>query len=360
MMFPNRSSTLRLRATLALVAASFTGSPSVIADPSSASPPNAGTPSQTEYRAAEKAIAQKDWDTAQAILLRLWNQSHTYDVAGSLGQVEYFRRNYARSARYIAYALANVPPKEDPALIQRLHAALDELRPHVGVAHIVVDQPGADLSINGEAIGVSPLASSVFVEPGTCNVEARLGADRVATKVLIVSAGGAYDVNLRVPPPVAETPVSSASPLTTPPHDAGPITPDARPHRASKSVIPIYVGAGVTAVGLGMAIGFGVAAKDAEEDANKYRTLIGPGGCASGTTSPSTCKAANDAYDRQRRDAVVTDVGIGISVAGAVATLAYMLFWPSPPSKAETSTAGLQPVIGIASKGTALGLLGRF
>jgi hypothetical protein len=323
--------------------------------------PTDATTSRSEYRAALKAIDQKDWATAQKILLGLWRQAHTYDVAASLGQIEYYRKNYAASARYIAYALANLPPKEGQATADRLKTALEELKPHVGTAQISVNEPSAEIRINGEQIGVSPLAADVFLDPGPAEIEARLGADRVAIQTVTVNAGGAYQVILTIPPetlpptPVAPLPV--AEPVSPP--APAPQEPTQQ-HPSSKSMVPVYIGAGITTVGLGMAIGFGIAAKNAEDEANGYKSSLGTDGCASGTASASDCKAASDAYDRQRRAATLTQVGLGVSIAGAVATLAYVILWPSGAKKDSALSNVPRPTVAVDRSSGALVVTGQF
>ena len=65
---------------------------------------------QARYREAHRAIAKKDWTAARELLLPLWADSPTYDVASSLALVEYQLGDYPMAARHLAFALEHVAP----------------------------------------------------------------------------------------------------------------------------------------------------------------------------------------------------------------------------------------------------------
>src|SRR5262245_26220100 len=75
--------------------------------PAVAEEPATGDSPQLQYRRATEAFREKRFEEARALFLNLWTQSKSYDVASSLGLVEYQLKNYAEAAKYYTYAVAN-------------------------------------------------------------------------------------------------------------------------------------------------------------------------------------------------------------------------------------------------------------
>jgi len=148
----------------------------LLAAPAHAAPKKKEDPNyrQVQYRKAHEAMQAKQWDEARLLLFDLWRRARTYDVAASLGQAEYWLKNYGAGARYIVFALENLPPGEDADTVRRLNAGLEELKKHVGAFQVVVDEPGAEVVLDSELVGTAPLASVVYVDPGPHRLEARL------------------------------------------------------------------------------------------------------------------------------------------------------------------------------------------
>jgi predicted Zn-dependent protease len=96
---------------------------------------------QTRYRQAHEAFKAGNWDEARRLLLDLWLEAPSYDVALTLVQVEYQRGNKAAAARYLQYALANAAPTESPEAIEGYKKQLEQLRRSVASATVTVDEP---------------------------------------------------------------------------------------------------------------------------------------------------------------------------------------------------------------------------
>lgn len=328
---------------------------------------------QKQFRAAKQAINAGDLARARALLLDLWSKEQTYDVAGQLGYVEYHQKNYGASARYTAFSLAHLPPHETMETQQRLRMAMDDLRARVGTLHVTVSEPSAEVRANDLAIGTSPLPGDVYLDPGNYQIEARTSDDRIARQPVVVSAGASYDVQLAFsPPPSAAPVVTTALPPEAPPAtDTASVVDPAPPHQSipdsepsSKSMVPVYVGGAVTAIGVGMWIGFSVAAKDAQDEVNSIQDSLGNNANACTVDSGSAdCQRLQAAVERQNRDSTLAKVGIAVTAVGGVATLAYILFWPSPKTTA-TSTAQpgfrARPDVAFGPHGSNLILTGQF
>jgi hypothetical protein len=310
------------------------------------------------YREAYRAIGKKEWREARAILLELWPKTRTYDVAASLGQVEYQLQNYASAAHYLAYAIAHVAPKERPENLERYKAALAELRAYVASVRVSVNEPGAEIRVNADSVGVTPIKSELFLDPGSYLIEAR-ASDRAISRQVNVERGRSYLFELTLPTdaPSAQSsvePTVVSGPSRALSRDQPRESSELEPHR---SRVPLWIGVGVTAAGVAGAVGFGVAAASARDDASAIRARLGPSGCTSGSAAANDCRAAVEAVDRQQSYATLSTISIGVAAAGAIGTLSYWLFWPEPQAR---SALRLQPVLGVHRAHAGIALEGDF
>lgn len=305
----------------------------------------------TRYREAHAAMERSDWQEARAVLLELWQRSKSYDVAASLGEVEHALGNDVSAARYLTFAVAHLAPKERPETLTRYRAALRELEAQVGRVQVNVSEEAAEIRIDGNLVGLSPLSSTVFVTPGEHTIEAR-GQGSTASNRIEVSRGSFAVVELALAKP-APAPTSVA--LAAPTPKANPET-SAEPAR-SRSSLPLWLGGGATLVGTGVAVGFGLAANSAKNKAHALEARLGPDGCSSGMATRSACEAAERAVDAQRRNAMLSWVGVGVASAGAIATVGYLLFWPKPKPTRSTS---LRATAELTRTGGGLAFTGEF
>jgi hypothetical protein len=329
----------------------------------------------TRYREAHAAMERNDWQEARSVLLGLWERSKSYDVAASLGEVEHALGNDVSAARYLSFAVAHLAPKERPETLTRYRAALSMLEAQVARIQVNVSEEAAEIRIDGNLVGLSPLSSTIFVTPGEHTVEARAKGN-VASNRIEVNRGSSAIVELALAKPApAPVPVvalapappaaltereasprndSIASPITTPPPSAPPVADTT----TSRSSIPVVVGSGLALAGLGSAIGFGLAAKSAENKAQAIEARLGPNGCVNGTATRSACDAADRAVHAQRRDATLSLIGVGVASASAIATVSYLIFWPKP--KPSHNATPIRASAEWTPAGATLALIGGF
>jgi len=291
-----------------------------------------------EYRKAYAAIAKEDWAKAREILLGLWTVNRTYDVASSLGQVEFKLRHYGSAARFMAFALANVAPSEKPEFVQRLRNGLRELRLKVGTLRVVVNEPGAELIFGDEVLGTSPLEQEVFLDAGSHVLTARKNG-RTARADVSLKAGEGLDVTLTLPPegPPAP-PVSGLGVETSPavPRNSTTAPPTAdRAH--SPSLVPVVVGGAVVAASLATGVGLRISANGSYNDADDLRRKNGAEGCMSGAAPQADCDAQTEANRSGDSKANFSTVAFGVAGGALLATAAYW-FWPR-----ESSTLTSRP-----------------
>lgn len=311
---------------------------------------------QGRYRDAHQAMARKDWAAARELLAALWAESPTYDVASSLAQVEYQLGDYAAAAQLMAFALEHVAPVEDAPTVERMRRGMMELRGKVGGLRLRVANPSAQVLLDERVVEPRLLGTEQFVVPGRHTIEARAAGSLTARQVLDVMAGQTYTVELELQPTPAGPPLVASSHASPPRVAVASSLPPDDSSGAQQPWWPVLVGGSVTALGLGMAIGFGLAANEAEADWRGLQRTISPSGCSERPVADG-CTQLRRTIDRQQSAATWSTVGVGVGVVSAVATAAYLLLWPT---QRRTSAAALAPSLAASTHAAELGLSGTF
>jgi hypothetical protein len=286
---------------------------------------------QLKYRRAIQAFEQKQWEESRRLLLELWAEAPTYDVAISLVQVEYQLEHRAAAARYLAFALDHAPPTESVANLEGYRHNLAELEEVIGRAELAVTEPEAELYVDGDLVGRSPLNEKVYLEVGKHTIEARLGTN-TATQVIDVVAGSRHDVRLELPraPEPAPPPPIRPKPSPAPP-------PDRAEEPAARSLLPALVGGTIAAAGIGMFVGFRVSASSDDDRIQRLAREHGSSGCSDDATRPASCDDQQDALEGYDRKRDWSTAGAAVAATAIVGTVGYYLFWPSPRRSREAA-----------------------
>lgn len=302
---------------------------------------------QVRYREAHAAFKAGKWLDAQRLLLDLWKEKQTFDVAVTLVQVEYQLAHYAAAARYLSFALDNVPPTEKPGTARDFKQQLDELRTRVGTVNVRVDADGADVSLDDEPLGKSPLAQPIFVDPGNHRLKASL-AERTADQELKVVGGGSYSVNLAVAP--KPTAIQSGLPAQR-------VKPN--PERPSswwttERAALLGVGGGLTVLAASVGIIYKVDAGNKQDDVDKLkaqaRAELG-GNCPAGS-DVATCRSLESAANDRNSSNKISNVTLAISGVLLIGTATAVFLWPE--EKPGATGATVSPVAGPGFAGVSV------
>jgi hypothetical protein len=125
---------------------------------------------------------------------------------------------------------------------------------------------------------------------------------------------------------------------------------------SSAKTIVLVSGAALTAVALGVGIGFAIDAgnsNDKEEELGaEVEQKLGPGGCA-GSSDP-LCSELGDTVDRTDRSRTLRTVGfIGAGVFAAATVATYFLWQDDQPQASSAKRLQLYPMLG-QTKGLAV------
>ena len=248
-----------------------------------------------------------NWLDAELAYQGAWKLKRGFDVATSLGEVEFRLGKYHEAAEHLAYAVKHLPVTADPKKKAGLQKLLDEARSKVGEVAVTVNTEKAEVFVDKVLVGVAPLELPLFVTPGNHTIEAKREGYTTATQSITAAAGSSQNAALvleLIPSAKADgngaggNGVGGAGGATGGVVNAnGSGTPGGNSGSAPDPAWMAVTG-GLAAIGIGLGIGFTVAANGKGDDA----TALQPPGNASVCFGPSPapgCADFHDALDAQ-------------------------------------------------------------
>ena len=344
------------------------------------------------FQEGVKFFDQKRYEEARGAFLQAYALKRHPALLLNLAQSEIRSGHPAEAARHFAAFLREAA---NPSALERSEAEKGLREARSKLARIQISAPsGAEVFVDGETVGQAPIADPVDVTPGTHTIEARLGTKTASTSVsVVVSRLAAATVSFESapppPPPVAEPPPSAAAPPQAP-AEAEPAAPAPEPPKEPQAAREkeepaapgsdeeregffswvgnnelAYVGLGLTGIGVGVFIGFGLAAQRADENVASVAAQIREEAVTQRLTRTNVCAdPIQDGFDDAcnilsdnvaARDLDRTLATIGLVTAGvsAVATAtAYLL--TSGKSTSRRSGTHVTPVAGPHQTGLAV------
>lgn len=296
-------------------------------------------------KGAEHYKAQR-WAEAEKAYREAWSIQKTYDIATNVAQVLFKQGKHREAATFFAFALKNWPLSGKPEMRELARQRFADARAKVGALLIRVNMPGAEISVNGISVGVSPLEDEVFVDPGELSVEAKLADHEPQKKSLLLLPGGAETVEMNLVKP---------KPKVEPEDPKKPIEPPKR------NMIPAYaMGAGAL-VGFGLGLGFYLAGTGQVNDASTLALEIAKAGgsCKAGAQRHAQCDELDSIKNTGR---IFDGLSLTSTIVGGLCGVGTALYlaWPyikkSPPAESAPKAKGtaLIPVINQHTAGALL------
>ena len=262
----------------------------------------------------------------------------------NLAATELKTGRYVEAARHFTQYLKTTKSTE----IERadlVEQGLDEAKVHCGVLFVETNVPGAEIAVDGEIIGKTPLGRDPwFVEPGEHVIVARLEGYDEHTEKQRLEAGRTARIFLALRPSGVDR---ASSPLPAAPAETLPAFTNERwPERRAEPpnamvstvagrddahvrVAPLVAGGVLTAAGLGVGIGYTVAAGATLDRRDEVLGSIpGPSPkCGSGTPYAIACDEVLKLDQNANRHRYVATAGYVVAGIAGAATLVYWL-WP--------------------------------
>jgi hypothetical protein len=278
---------------------------------------------------------QSRWAEAEVQFQKAWNLKQSFDVAANLGDCELQVGQNREATEHLAFAVRAFPVSGKPAVLDRLRQRFAEARALTGALRIQLAVKGAEITVDGRAVGVAPLADEVFVDPGARVVEARLEGYDVGRASVTATKGATQGVTLTLAR-------KGADPIVAP--TTGPRLPI------------ILGGAALGLVALGAGIGFTVAANGKSTDADALVAKLPSSSSCTGTPVTAfaadckTLKSTLSAQSTMRNAAVLSFAASGVF---AVVTAGLGVWKLKSPANA--GVLQVAPVVGAREGGVILG-----
>jgi hypothetical protein len=298
--------------------------------PGASSVPSASTEATLDaadalYRKGVEAFKKDDLLAAQRAFSEAYALKQSVEIAANLGIVELKLGKARDAAEHLATALRQFPMRANPEARAQLEAKLDEARARVVTVVVEVSPQGASVEVDGRTLGRAPIAVEVFVEPGERRFSATLEGHEPSSIALPLEAGTKRTVTLNLAKAIAPT-----------------IGEESAASVSERPLWPIVTSAGVTAVGLGLGIGFAVRAVGLESDLASEKC-----------DGPSDCEARfGSDVDELNTSRALAGTGFGLAGLG-VAGLVVSLLWEHDEETDGSSTAQLVPIVSPTSAGAA-------
>lgn len=332
-----------LRLTAFLVALSClvaVGPPAHAGDGDGKQSGDARAEASEHFRRGVKLHKDGDYVAALVEFKRAYELAPNYRVLYNLGQTSRELKDYASALvayqRYLEEGGDAIGAKRK----QEVKAAVEDLIDRVGKLTISTNVEGAEIQIDDEVIGVTPLDAPIVVNIGKRRVVATLAGHAPARRVIEVAGRDELAVELELADLTRDAPK---------PADPDPTrSPEEEEDLPVAGIVALSVTA-ACAVATGVLGGLALTASGDHEDAL--------------ATFPGNRTSINEVNRRKKRLAIATDVMIGVTGAGAIATLVLFLVNPgsdtaSDPDESEANDGSVDLSLTPSSNG--LWLTGSF
>ncbi len=270
------------------------------------------------FERAGRALDREDFAEAVRLLTEVWQARRTADVAANLAVAELGLGDPAAAGRHAAFAKRHLLPSATREQRDAIEVLLARARSEAAVLVIEVEPAGAEVRVNGERI-VPEERAELFVTPGDQTVVATR-YDATTERRVTVAPGARQQVTFRLesPPPPEDLPAAAPGPRVTHAAPAGGVA-DAR--RREPSPVPLLASLGVALAGSGMAVGYGLAADRAGDDADVVSAALGTSDSACFESSDPRCADLAALRDQEARRQDLKLVGVAVAGAGAAAAI---------------------------------------
>lgn len=203
-------------------------------------PPKSQSDPDDLYREGKAALKAQDYEKAQRLLSQSFKRKPTWKCAADLGMAELALQHFPEAAKHFEFFLTHADKSSvGPDIWQRFVDYFKQATDNSLTLDISVNEPNAEVFMDGNPIGISPIKTVIFTTPGKHVFNARKAGFIEARTTINSKAGDHSKVNLLLNALAAEPPSNNAIPAWW---------------------NPTFIGA--SAASLGLAVGFTVAAND--------------------------------------------------------------------------------------------------
>ena len=163
--------------------------------------------------------AQKKDERALPLFEKAYQISRTPRTAGQLGLVEMALGYFVDAEKYLSEAVASPDHPWVAKNLATLKAQLATAKSQIGELYIVGEPAGAEVLVNGKAVGKLPLSTPIRLDKGRADVQVRAPGYVASTDTVTMVGGKREDRSYRLqreavavapPPPAPVQPVQPA------------------------------------------------------------------------------------------------------------------------------------------------------
>jgi tetratricopeptide (TPR) repeat protein len=309
-------------------------------------PPSAAAMKDAEMHFRRGVALYKDGDSAGALVefRRAYELSPNYRLLYNIGQTYYQLQRYAEALKALRSYLGAGGTRIPSARRTSVEADIHQLETHVANLEVKVNVDGAQVTVDDEPAGTSPLAEPLLLSIGRRKISAMKQGLTPVVRFVDLVAGDRASVALELQPPApAPAPTEAPPPLATAfsPEPSPPKPPPTAetPRAAPASPNPPWVLWGATGVLVAATVVTGVLTISARNDLSKEL---------------DTYPANPDQIDQKRNQAktlaIATDVLGGAAAVAAGIALYVTLTRRSPGDDGAGVRVGVGPA-GVELRG---------
>jgi hypothetical protein len=245
-----------------------------------------------------------------------------YRLHYNVAQVQYELHNFVEALRsfwkYLAQGGSEIPADRR----QQVEAEIRKLEKRVGYVTITTNVSGAQISVDGVPMGISPFTAPVLVNPGSRRVSANKAGYLPAVNTVTAAGGEKLSLTLNL----MEGSVGAGALAARPSPFA-----DVSASAGSGRRVRTWISLAATSALVVSASAFAFVTRDAEDEFELELSRI-----------PNTRETIDDSRDRMKRYAAITDALTAAAVAGAACTIYFALTEEGP----RLERAGTKPATG--------------
>ena len=305
-------------------------------------PPPQGTVDERASRwlsQGNKAFKDGKFAEAEKAYREAFTLKQVYDIAGNLAMAEFAQSKHRDAAEHLALAIRLFPVTGEPATRTQMQKTFDQSKGHVGSVKVIVSTTrGAQVSVDGKAVGEAPLEDDVFLDPGKHTISVTAKGYKDASKSVDVVKGVASTVKLELVLLPPEVVVRNGPPPPPPPPRSK------KPAIAMGIVAVVALGAGGALLG----VGFG---KKGDAVTIHDQILSDKKACVLGAGNfDNRCGDLKSQLDSSYLFQNIGGVTMAVGGALGIAAITYLLL-PSSRNSKESPSLKVAPVAGREQNG---------
>jgi len=166
-----------------------------------------GGQASSHFRRGVELYGEANYKAALVEFRRAFSLAPSASALYDVGETQFQLQDYAGALRTFREYLSSYA--SDASHYADVQAAVEVLRSRVGVLRVTTVPSGADVSVDDELVGRTPLDTPVLVSVGPRKVVASMAGRPSVVRYIDVAADDSLAVALELPPPPAEPPATA-------------------------------------------------------------------------------------------------------------------------------------------------------